>query len=265
MLNRRIIEELKVKQKRLETVIRNAERELKGAPEGSVLVKSYKKGAQFYYRENPNDRNGKYMPVSDQKRAVLLMQKAYDRKALAAAQRQKSALDSFLKKYDPQALSNVFDRESLIRQGHLRPFELPDAQYAKAWRLAAYEGKPFRDDMPVHYTEKQERVRSKSEVLIANALIRAGIPYRYECPLNLSEQVIHPDFTILRMRDRREVYWEHLGMMDDAEYRNQAFLRIRAYEESGIFPGDGLILTVETGRLPLNAVIIQRIIGQYLL
>lgn len=265
MINRQILDALKQEQKKLESVIRKAERELLQAPEGSVLVKRYKKGAQFYYREDPRDRNGKYMPVSEKKRVVALMQKAYHKKALAAAVKQHKAIKSFLNAYDPQALCDVYGGESEIRQAYLQAFELPDAQYADAWQLVTYEGKPFREDTPVHYTERGERVRSKSEVMIANALARARIPYRYEYPLNLDGQLIHPDFTILRMRDRKELYWEHLGMMDDAEYRNHAFLRIRAYEEGGFFPGDRLILTAETGRLPLNAVIIQQMINQYVL
>ena len=265
MISRQILEALEEEQKRLDTVIRKAERELERAPEGSVLVKRYKKGVQFYFRTVASDRNGKYIPVAERKRAIALVQKAYNKRALAAASKQRNAISAFLRSYDPQALREIYQREGKLRQPYLRPFELPDAQYAEAWQGMVYESKAFREDVSVHYTERGERVRSKSEVMIANALARAGIPYRYECPLNFDGRIIHPDFTILRMRDRKEVYWEHLGMMDDAEYRHHAFMRIRTYESSGIFQGERLILTIETGRLPLNSVLIQRTIEQYLL
>ena len=68
---------------------------------------------------------------------------------------------------------------------------------------------------------------------------------------------IHPDFTILRRSDRKEVYWEHLGMMDDPEYAANALMRIDLYERNGIFPGDRLILTHETGRQPLRTRLIE--------
>lgn len=240
------------------------EKELSHAPEGNVLVKRYKKSVQFYYRNDSKDRNGTYMPVAERERAIALVQKAYNKKMLVTAREQWEILDSFLKRYDPDALMNVFKKESVLRQAYLRTYELPDEQYIKAWEAVEYEKKPINDNVPLHYTEKKERVRSKSEVMIANALLQAKLPYRYECQLRLDSRVIYPDFTILRMRDRKEVYWEHFGMMDDTEYLNAALQRISMYETNGIFPGEQLVLTFETYRVPLNAATIQQVIGYYL-
>ena len=116
-----------------------------------------------------------------------------------------------------------------------------------------------------YYTDKGERVRSKSEILIANALNRNHIPYRYECPLYLAGYgTIHPDFTVLNVRLRKEMYWEHLGMMDEPEYIEDALNRISLYEKNHYFPGDRLILTHETLRHPLNSKNIENMIFQYL-
>ena len=41
-------------------------------------------------------------------------------------------------------------------------------------------------------------------------------------------------------------------MMDDADYRNDAFLKMRKYEECGFYQYDRFIWTFETGKLPLN-------------
>ena len=263
-LDKIIIKLLKQEQKRWERIIRRTEKSLSLAPEGSVLVKRYKKGFQFYYRNDPKDRNGIYLPAAEQKRGVALVQKSYDRKILTAAKKQWKTLNFFLTHYDADALVNVYERESELRQKLLSPYELPEKEFVKAWEAEEYERKPFSENTPVHYTDKKEQVRSKSEVMIANALLKEKIPYRYECPLTLGNSIIHPDFTILRMRDRKEIYWEHLGMLDDTEYRNTAFQRIRLYEKHGIFPGDNLILTFETYKMPLNAEVIQQTIGQYL-
>ncbi len=264
MIDRNIICSLKQEQKRLESILKQVEKDLSRAPEGNVLVRRYKKTVQFFYRNDPKDRNGVYMPAAERERAIALIQKSYEKKVFTIAKEQWKILDSFLKRYDPDALTSVFEKERELRQKYLHAFELPDEQFLLAWEAVEYEGKPFSENVPDHYTQKKERVRSKSEVLIANELLRAKLPYRYECPLKLDDRIIYPDFTILRMRDRREIYWDHLGMIDDTEYRNNALQRIRMYETNGIFLGDQLIISFETYRLPMNAVVIQQAISHYL-
>ena len=106
-------------------------------------------------------------------------------------------------------------------------------------------------------------MRSKSEVMIADALSKANIPYRYECPLRLGNAVVHPDFTVLRSSDREIVYWEHFGMMDDPEYCHKALQKIRLYEKCGIYPGIRLIITMETSYLPINLTVIGDAIRTY--
>lgn len=34
---------------------------------------------------------------------------------------------------------------------------------------------------------------------------------------------IHPDFTVRHPITGKRIYWEHFGMMDDQEYRNDGF------------------------------------------
>ena len=102
-------------------------------------------------------------------------------------------------------------------------------------------------------TDRGERVRSKSELIIANLLSKEGIPYKYECPLRLKGfGTVHPDFTALRRNARREIYWEHLGMMDDPEYTARAVRKISAYILNGFYPGEDLIITAETNASPIN-------------
>ena len=71
-------------------------------------------------------------------------------------------------------------------------------------------------DMCMFYTSKGERVRSKSEVIIADVLNREGVPYRYEYPIYIKGiGKIYPDFTVLNIGIRKEMIWDHFGMMDD--------------------------------------------------
>lgn len=88
----------------------------------------------------------------------------------------------------------------------------------------------------------------------------SGIPYKYECPLKLGSYVIYPDFTILKISERKVIYLEHLGMMDDHDYANNAIRRINAYQLNGIIYGDRLFTTMETKQNPLDVRVLKKLI-----
>jgi predicted nuclease of restriction endonuclease-like RecB superfamily len=107
-----------------------------------------------------------------------------------------------------------------------------------------------------------ERVRSKSEVIIADRLLISGIPYKYECPLKVGKRVIHPDFTILRLSDRRVVYYEHCGKLDDPEYAEDLVNRVNDYNHAGIIQGERLFMTFETSKTPLDVRVLDKMIKE---
>ena len=203
-----VINTLKEENQFLKETIENARKELSHAPDGSLQIKRHNNGYQFYHRTEPGKSNGKYIRAKDHKTVISLIRKRYLTQLLRAAVKQHQVIEAFLKQYDPNSLKKVFLRESPVRQQFLSPVVLPDSLYIAAWENSEYERKPFYENEPGHFTQKNERVRSKSEVLIADSLYRAGIPYRYECPLQLDKTVFHPDFTILRLSDRKTMYWE---------------------------------------------------------
>ena len=225
-----------------------------------MRIVKYKKGYQYYLRTNPSDTIGVYIPVSERSKAIELIQKGYDSKIVKAAKKQQMIIDRFLKGYDPDRLKKVYSSLSEARKKDIAAMEISDFDYIREWQSVEYTAKPFAEGIPEHYTCKGERVRSKSEVMIADALSRAKVPYRYESELNLHGIVIHPDFTILRIEDRKEIYWEHLGMMDDPDYCYNALQRLRLYEENGLYPGIDVIVTMETTRLPINQAVIKKMI-----
>ena len=260
MAGREVIRRLTEEKEMLENVIRSAERRLRTAPKGAVHVSTHGNGYQFYLRSSSSEKSGTYIPASKRQLAIALMQKKYDRTILEAARKQAAAITEFIRRYDPDALKTVYEQLQDVTKNSILPAEISDQEYVQRWIAHKYEPKPIGDDIPEHYTQKGERVRSKSEVMIADALAYAGIPYRYECPVNVGGMIYHPDFTILREEDRKEFFWEHLGRMDETDYCRRTVLRIRTYEKNGIIPGRDLILTMETSQNPLNlSVINQRI------
>ena len=141
--------------------------------------------------------------------------------------------------------------------------------FAAEWSAIPYKGKDFAPDQPEHFTMRGERVRSKSEMIIADTLTRLKIPYKYEYPIdivNLSNIpcTFFPDFLCLNQKTRKEFFWEHFGMMDDPEYAAAAARKLRIYEKNSIFPGKNLIITMETSDLPINAKQVEKIALQYL-
>lgn len=247
----------------LEIFIREAEKRLNDVPEGCVRISPHKKSYQFYHRTDPRDTSGVYIPASEFEKARALIQKKYDLKMLAVCREQLALIDHFLNKYDPDAIKRIYANSGEVRKQFIQAAELPDEDFRARWRAFEFSGKEFREGAAEHYTLRGERVRSKSEVMIANALFRAGIDYRYEAPLLLGSQLVYPDFTILRMADRKTLFWEHAGLIDDADYRNDLLSRIIIYEENGLFPGEDLILTAETQKRPLNIRDVQRVVNHY--
>ena len=89
------------------------------------------------------------------------------------------------------------------------------------------------------------KFRSKSEALIAARLDYYGVLYKYEYPIKIHGISFIPDFVIY-LDDGSILIWEHMGMLDDARYRNKQFRKIKEYMDAGYFPWGKLILTSET-------------------
>jgi hypothetical protein len=90
-----------------------------------------------------------------------------------------------------------------------------------------------------------------------------GVPYKYECPIMIDGQVIHPDFTMKRRIDNMLIYHEHCGRMDDPEYVNDLVERVNLYNQAGILQGDRLTFSFETADKPLDTRVVDRLIDEF--
>ena len=133
------------------------------------------------------------------------------------------------------------------------------------WYDSEYHGKEFYEGTAEIVTEKGERVRSKSEKILADYFYRNNILYQYERPLYLKGYgTVYPDFTFLSKKTRKEIYWKHEGMMDKPEYAKSAVKKIESYQRNGIHLGERLILTFETELTVLNSQIVEELVEKYL-
>ena len=235
-------------------------------PEGiSLRVARHGKGYQYFARKKGRNTNGSYIKSSDRETAVLLAQMEYDERLMATLQKSISSLKDCkdLFRWNPfeSALNQmVMGKRELVKMPYVS-----DDCFVMNWKNQEYEGLGFKDGFPEFYTRKGLRVRSKSEVIIADILDELCIPFLYEKPLELKSGTIHPDFRCLNVRKRKIVYWEHQGMMGDANYASHALRKLNAYEENGYFIGDNLIMTEEAAEYPLIPKTIDRWIQRMLL
>lgn len=120
-------------------------------------------------------------------------------------------------------------------------------------------GDQFYEERKVHKTARGELVRSKSEVIIANALYYHHLDYVYEPVLKLEDKVKRPDFKVIDDDTGEEWYWEHCGMMDDPKYKKRWKEKETFYKKNGIEEGKNLIVTFDTNGT-LDSQKVERII-----
>lgn len=243
----------------LKRIKEDATRALSKAPGGTLRIRSNNGKEEYYYRNatnsNPSEHtpNGRYMKKSEFQLVKRIAQRDYDEAVLRFTEERIKAIERFLKVYDRTSLKRLYQDTNPYRKALISAPVVSDEEFVKQWQAAEYKGKGFEDDENLIFTEKGERVRSKSEKIIADKLYALGIPYRYEYPLILDGNVkVYPDFTILKMPEREDVYLEHFGMMDHPEYVEKVLYKLNTYERNGIYPGVNLFITYETGAKPLN-------------
>ena len=234
------------------------------APQGKLRISCSYGRKQYYLRPSADIRSGNYIGSGDCKTASALAQKDYCEKTRSAILTELDALNRFIEKYPSVTAEDVYEHLSSARRELVTPYEETLESFIDRWLSEPYEQKYISSDLPELVSDKGDRVRSKSELMIANLLYEKKIPYRYECSLYLDGfGLIYPDFTVLDTRSRKEVCWEHLGMMDDPDYVNKNLRRESAYIMNGYYPGERLSLTYETEELPINLRQVRAIIQHY--
>lgn len=253
---------LREEMNQLEKIVEKARKRISIAPTGYLRIKKKRGGVEYYYKsKDVSSSNGRYMKKSEEKIVRGIAQRDYDTNIVKNAEERIKIIDAFLKEYEKTSLKSIYEEMNPYRRKLLFAPIIPDEEYIKQWQLVRYEGKIFQSETPEIITERGERVRSKSEKIIADKLYALGIPYRYEYPLVLEGGIkLYPDFTILRMPQRDEVYLEHLGLLDNNEYVESVVYKLNAYERNGIYLGVNLFITHETSKKPLNTRALNSII-----
>lgn len=244
----------------LNNLILKTEEKIKSLPCGKIRIRNYK-NRNYYYQSNGASKE-KYISVKDKSIIESSIQREYLELVFKAAKKEADIVGRFIKMYPGGIPESVYESMSDNKRSFIKPIVLTDEQYIQQWQERLYTPKPISNGLPVYTTMKGDRVRSKSEMIIADRLFVNRIPYKYECPLMVGDnEIIHPDFTILRVSDRRILYYEHCGRIGEQDYASDMVDRAGKYSLSGIYIGDRLFYTFECSGKPFDVRVLDNLIN----
>lgn len=257
---------LEQKLKEADQLIMKAEKSFKKAPEGTLVLSQSNGTVQYYHKTKGEQKKGDYISTKNRRLILALAQKDYDLRFIKVMKKQRNKLCQAIKLLSNINFLKVFDELSETRKKLVHPHVLTDEQYVEQWEGIQYEGKGTADDIPVITTERGEQVRSKTEKILADKFFALGIPYRYEYPVTLKGYgKVYPDFILLNVKKRTEIYLEHFGMMDNPEYAQKAIQKLETYAKNGIYIGENLLVTFETLRSPLDMKMVEGMLKEFIL
>ena len=266
-MNQELYALLAMEEKETERILRRVEKELKKLPDGRLEVSQtggkYKQFIRVRQEDGVTRRT--YIPKKEIRIAEQLAQKEYDIRVRSAAKKLKAVLAETVEALKSCDIAGLYEATMPARRRLIIPTILSDEQYIAEWYETHPGGGNSHDMITSYTTLRGEKVRSKSEKMIADAYFAAEIPYVYEPALHLrSGKTLYPDFAVLNISKRRTLYHEHFGLMDDEEYRSRCIRKMRKYNDSGFWCGDTMIYTFEGEDAPFDQDELERIMEEYL-
>lgn len=232
-------------------------------PQGTLRCSSSNGTDQYFV-------DGNY--ISKKKLEIVrgIAQREYYEQVIPVLERNLKKLYELEEIYGKRQLETCYEKACNARKKLINPVLESTEQKVMRFMEEDYAPGKFDDENLTEFiTFNGERVRSKSEMIIADELSRYKVPYRYEKPIELHDWkgtiVIRPDFTIMNRYNGKVYLYEHLGMMDDMNYVDRNMRKLDLYEKNGYLIGENLIITHETSSLPLNINIVDSYIKHYFL
>lgn len=248
----------------LQEIIKKAEMENQKLPQGSIRVVPHRKTYQYYLRTEESGTQGKYMRQDTWGIVRKIFQRDYNEKIIRVAKLEEKILTKLCKLYQTETVEDVYSNMPEGKRIQVRPISETEEAFLTRWLNMEHGTLPFDENATSYYSNAGVRVRSKSEIIIANLLEYYQIPYLYEMKLTLkNHSVRYPDFTLIDAKRHRVIFWEHLGLLDDSNYVNNALTKFKKYQENGLFLGEHIIITGENSEQPLDIVKMRELLEHY--
>jgi len=247
------LEELEAERVRLQELSQKALAEQSSTIGGSLRITHSNNKPHYYHRKSPSDKNGEYISIENKKLIHELAQKQYSEAFLSCVNTRITHLDILISDYRKVDLAHITDSYNDTRRNLITPYVLSDKAFARQWLNTPFEPDSSHPEKLIFETAQGLKVRSKSEQIIAENLTYMGIPFKYESPICTKKgQIIHPDFTMLNAHRRSIIYYEHFGKMNDAEYIDYFFFKVKTYNQLGMVLGKNLLFTFEDREHPFD-------------
>ena len=238
-----------------ESLLAKAQDELLSAPEGFLYVRNTGKNFTCY-QVVKKDGEATHHKISGDANKIMQLLKKHENKTLQKICRNNlRVMKRALRGYTPLSVQTLLPHKHRAIQ----------AQYSN--RRVPYKKAPFDPQRHIHETACGELVRSKSEVIIANALWHFGIPFNYEelfPHLSSSGSRIFPDFTI-HCPDGTVIIWEHWGLLDKLGYCERNTEKLYDFNKHNFIIGKNLIITQDDSSGNCCTELIYHIIEAYIL
>ena len=227
------------------------EQKLEKLPKGHLEFCIDRKGKVKHYTYSKGKRH--YIKKGDYHTAELLVLRNYYDRLLKECLVLIDASEAYLRKISAMPKKSAADLLVSPVYRQMLANHLQEASFdPESWMNASYKSNPrFPEDLKIK-TPTGGRVRTKSELIIMNALHENHIPFRYECALDVNGTQYFPDFIIIHPRTGKIFIWEHCGRMDDPAYVQKNLRKFQDYIAAGYIPNKNLIITTETADDPLD-------------
>ena len=248
---------------RLEQQITSTKSQINSLPKGDFFCSRNGKYYKWYHTDGKHQT---LIPKKQRTYAEQLVQRKYLLLKLDELKRKRDAINTHISTLDniPNHAEQLFYKNEEYER-LLSSMFAPDDQELLEWLQEPYEKNTKYPEQLIHKTLSGNYVRSKSEEIIDMALSVHKIPFRYECALQLGEIIVYPDFTIRHPKTGEIYYWEHLGLIDEPHYCNNALSKLQRYISYGLIPTHRLITTYETKECPLDSRFVMKTIETYFL
>jgi len=242
---------------------------MKSMPEGRLSAKRIK-GKIYYYHIDEKTRKQTYIPKKQLELIHQLKQKRWMKKAIKIMEKNLKFQEELLKHYEPydhhylQKLLPQSDSDKILEEYEYDV--LPDLD---KWAAAPYRKNPYHPEELRHTTSFGLKVRSKSEMMIAELLHGLKIPFHYDAAIriidmNHNEKFKYVDF-LIKLPQGGFIVWEHMGMFTMEDYRENQFVKLTEYFFNDIYMGKNLIITMDGPNGEFDNLEVERIIkGQIL-
>lgn len=260
-----IFEAAKCRLENLKKIRNDIKKQQINEPEGSLRISTHNGKIRTYRKFGDKSKKDQYIPQSEHELACRLARKGYLDKALTLVDDEIDHLEKYVDDCTDNTVEILFGKLSSLRKEMIVPLVETDEQFVDRWENQTFIQKPFGNSSQAFETKRGDIVRSKSELIIADELFYAGIPYRYERRTSIGNVPVFPDFTVLNTARRKEFIWEHLGKLDDPDYADNTAVKLNNYLSNGYYPGINMILTWETSRTPIKPELVRDLISIFIM